>query len=211
MSDERQRIEPSMDEILASIRRLITEDTERSGGVPHLSAAAEPTLAGAEATYESEPSDVLLLTEMLADDDSVVRLPETGPGGLGVGRIEPVALGAPTDGFRQEPNFSRPAAVATLAPDEAPTMAVARSATDQLMSQDRAKASSALLKELVRAVTRANELSLGGDPTLEALVREALTPLLRNWLDANLPAMVERMVRAEIDRVVARAEEEAGH
>ena len=126
-------------------------------------------------------------------------------------RIEPLALGPPTDAFRQEPTFARPAVVATLPPAEEPAIAVARTATDQLMSQDRAKASSALLRELVRAVTKANELSLGGDPTLEALVREALTPLLRNWLDANLPAMVERLVRAEIDRVVARAEEEAGH
>jgi uncharacterized protein len=211
MSDERQRVEPSMDEILASIRRLITEDTERSSGVPHLSAAAEPTLAETEAADEREPSDELLLTEMLADDEPVVRLPETGPAGLGIGRIEPVVLGPPAEGFRQEPTFARPAAVPPAPPDEAPTMAVARTATDQLMSQDRAKASSALLRELVRAVTKANELSLGGDPTLEALVREALTPLLRNWLDANLPAMVERLVRAEIDRVVARAEEEAGH
>src|SRR5215470_20071931 len=210
MSDERQRVEPSMDEILASIRRLITEDTERSSGVPHLSAAAAPTLAEAEAAYESEPGDELLLTEMLADDDPVIRLPETGPVGVGIGRIEPVALGLPTEG-RQEPTFARPAAVAPLPPAEAPTVAVARTATDQLMSQDRAKASSALLRELVRAVTKANELSLGGDPTLEALVREALAPLLRNWLDANLPAMVERLVKAEIDRVVARAEEEAKH
>jgi cell pole-organizing protein PopZ len=213
MSDERQRVEPSMDEILASIRRLITEDTERSSGAPHLSAAAAPALAEAEATYDSEPGDELLLTEMLAedDDDSVVRLPETGPAGLAVGRIEPVTFGPPTEGFRQEPTFARPAPVATVPPAEAPTMAVARTATDQLMSQDRAKASSALLRELVRAVTKANELSLGGDPTLEALVREALAPLLRNWLDANLPAMVERLVKAEIDRVVARAEEEAKH
>src|SRR5436305_13354163 len=100
MSDERQRVEPSMDEILASIRRLITEDTERSSGVPLLSAAAEPTLAEAGATDESEPSDELLLTEMLADDDQVVRLPETG-------RIEPVAPGPPAEGVRPEPTFPR--------------------------------------------------------------------------------------------------------
>jgi cell pole-organizing protein PopZ len=78
------------------------------------------------------------------------------------------------------------------------------------MSEERSQASSAVLRELVRAVTRSKELSLGGDPTLEALVREALPPLLRRWLDANLPAMVERLVRAEIDRVVAQAEEDAG-
>src|SRR5256885_3912172 len=109
MSDERQRIEPSMDEILASIRRLITEDTERSGGVPLLSAGIEPTLGDVDSTYESEPSDVLLLTEALVDDDAVVRLPETGPAGLGAGRIEPVAPGGLTEAFKLEPTFSRPA------------------------------------------------------------------------------------------------------
>ena len=37
--------------------------------------------------------------------------------------------------------------------------------------------------------------------TLEDLVREMLRPLLKSWLDDNLPGMVERMVRAEIERV----------
>jgi cell pole-organizing protein PopZ len=37
--------------------------------------------------------------------------------------------------------------------------------------------------------------------TLEDLVREMLRPLLKAWLDDNLPGMVERLVRAEIERV----------
>ena len=37
--------------------------------------------------------------------------------------------------------------------------------------------------------------------TLEDLVREMLRPLLKSWLDDNLPGMVERIVRAEIERV----------
>jgi uncharacterized protein len=37
--------------------------------------------------------------------------------------------------------------------------------------------------------------------TLEDLVREMLRPMLKSWLDDNLPALVERLVRAEIDRV----------
>jgi cell pole-organizing protein PopZ len=37
--------------------------------------------------------------------------------------------------------------------------------------------------------------------TLEDLVREMLRPMLKAWLDDNLPGMVERMVRAEIERV----------
>ena len=42
-------------------------------------------------------------------------------------------------------------------------------------------------------------------PTLEDLVRAELRPMLKEWLDANLPAIVERHVRTEIERVVGRA------
>ncbi len=37
--------------------------------------------------------------------------------------------------------------------------------------------------------------------TLEDLVKEMLQPLLKSWLDDNLPGLVERLVRAEIERV----------
>jgi cell pole-organizing protein PopZ len=44
-----------------------------------------------------------------------------------------------------------------------------------------------------------------GGPSLEEIVREELRPLLKEWLDAHLPALVERVVRSEIERVVNRA------
>ena len=37
--------------------------------------------------------------------------------------------------------------------------------------------------------------------TLEDLVREMLRPMLKSWLDDNLPGMVERIIKAEIERV----------
>jgi len=43
-----------------------------------------------------------------------------------------------------------------------------------------------------------------GGPTIEDIVREELRPLLKAWLDTNLPPIVERLVRAEIERVVGR-------
>ena len=43
-----------------------------------------------------------------------------------------------------------------------------------------------------------------GGPTIEDLVREELRPLLKGWLDRHLPDLVERLVRAEIERVVGR-------
>ena len=39
------------------------------------------------------------------------------------------------------------------------------------------------------------------EPTLEDIVREALRPMLKSWLDENLPRVVERMVEAEVERV----------
>jgi cell pole-organizing protein PopZ len=48
-------------------------------------------------------------------------------------------------------------------------------------------------------------MSSSGGPTLEDMVREEIRPLLKAWLDENLPPVVERLVRAEIERVVGRA------
>jgi uncharacterized protein len=39
------------------------------------------------------------------------------------------------------------------------------------------------------------------EPTLEDVVRETLRPMLKSWLDENLPSLVQRMVEAEIERV----------
>ena len=40
--------------------------------------------------------------------------------------------------------------------------------------------------------------------SLEDIVREEVRPVMKEWLDSHLPAIVERLVRAEIERVVAR-------
>ena len=39
------------------------------------------------------------------------------------------------------------------------------------------------------------------EPTLEDVVRETLRPMLKSWLDENLPRVVERMVQAEVERI----------
>ena len=43
-----------------------------------------------------------------------------------------------------------------------------------------------------------------GETSLEALTRDLLRPALAEWLDKNLPAMVERMVASEIARIVGK-------
>ncbi|MFZ5705759.1 MAG: DUF2497 domain-containing protein [Pseudomonadota bacterium] len=44
----------------------------------------------------------------------------------------------------------------------------------------------------------------GGDITLDALVREALQPILTEWVERNLPDIVERLVQAEIRRMMEK-------
>lgn len=43
-----------------------------------------------------------------------------------------------------------------------------------------------------------------GETSLEGLVREMLRPMLADWLDKNLPGMVEKMVKAEIARIAGK-------
>ena len=43
-----------------------------------------------------------------------------------------------------------------------------------------------------------------GSDTLEGMVREMLRPMLKDWLDANLPEVVERMVAKEVARISGR-------
>jgi cell pole-organizing protein PopZ len=59
---------------------------------------------------------------------------------------------------------------------------------------------------LVRALgsDRGAQVHSGG-PTIADLVREEIRPMLKEWLDSNLPPLVERLVRAEIERVISRA------
>ena len=48
-------------------------------------------------------------------------------------------------------------------------------------------------------------VSLGGTTTIDSLVRAMLEPMLKVWLDANMPEIVERMAQDEINRLTGRA------
>jgi cell pole-organizing protein PopZ len=88
---------------------------------------------------------------------------------------------------------------------DTPTVA-AGSPTDDLVAPEAAAAAASSVGSLMRtlAAGRGTQVYSGG-PTLEDMVRAELRPMLKEWLDANLPPVVERLVRAEIERVVGRA------
>jgi cell pole-organizing protein PopZ len=79
---------------------------------------------------------------------------------------------------------------------------------DSLVSAEVSAASAAALSKLVsNRAHAAVELATPGQGLLvETLVRQAVEPVLRDWLDNNLQAIVERLVRREIERISRRAE-----
>jgi len=71
---------------------------------------------------------------------------------------------------------------------------------ETLVSGEAAKASKAALAALSSVTIDPR----AGENTLEGLVREMLRPMLKEWLDANLPELVERVVSREVARVIGR-------
>ena len=81
-------------------------------------------------------------------------------------------------------------------------------APDAIVSQPTSLHGSDVLAELARAILDRRDLPVmtSGDASLEGIVREMLKPILREWLDRNLPYLIERLVKKEIDTMVNRAE-----
>ncbi len=82
---------------------------------------------------------------------------------------------------------------------------------ESLVSAATTAAAVAALTEVPRAVANTRPLGqetiIGGQKTLEAVVRDAMAPHLSAWLDENLPSLVERVVQEEVRRMVRRAED----
>ncbi|MCJ2089070.1 DUF2497 domain-containing protein [Methylobacterium sp. E-005] len=171
--------EPSMEEILASIRRIIADDQ-----------AAKP----AEALPEPEPDDVLDLAEVaepVARPRAVVPEPEPLD-------FDAIDFDAPTVEPEPEPVMAAPAPPPPAPPQPAVQAARPREPepeADALVSPATDASVSGAFNLLAHTVLTQNAR------TLEDLVKEMLRPMLKSWLDDNLPAVVERLVRAEIERV----------
>jgi len=79
-------------------------------------------------------------------------------------------------------------------------------APPEMITPEAAQATVASMSQLKRGITehRMAGVSRNG-PTLDDLVREEIRPILKQWIDAHLPPMVERLVRAELERLSAQA------
>jgi uncharacterized protein len=129
--------EQSMEDVLASIKRIISADVEAARRLPATSAAGTPAVAPSAITPDDQ-EDVLELGE--SQDD------------------------------------------------------------EPLVSGKAVKASKAALAALANVAIDPR----AGENTLDGLVREMLRPMLKEWLDANLPDLVERVVAREVARIIGR-------
>lgn len=160
--------DPSMDDILASIRRILSEDEQANPQPPNSTNPVRPA------------------TDDVLDLDDTMLVAEPAP--------EPVRHRPPDDDHREDTGVMQDIETPTaglIAPE-------AQTAT--------ANAMGSLRRTIEARASAASAPTLrSGGPTLEEVVRDELRPMLKNWLDANLPTMVERLVAAEIERLVARS------
>jgi len=156
MTELRRQEDPSMEEILASIRRIIAEDGETSAR------------AGA-ATIDQERQDILELTDRIEADGSVVSMAARK--------------------LRETPEPFKPE-------------------NGRIISEAAAAAAMASLADLAK---EAPQVKVGPVPpenkAVEDMTREMMKPLLKSWLDSNLPEIIERVVRDEIARLSREAQQ----
>ena len=150
----KQNGEPSVEEILASIKQVIARDHRASAACD--ASRREPAAAAAAARAPQpvieEPEDIL----DLAESD----------------RVDAAEPGNESPLLTEQTRAAMRESLAALAAISGP----------------------GAMPQIVRS----------GETSLEGLVRELLRPALTDWLDRNLPALVERMVAAEIARIVGK-------
>lgn len=209
--------EPTMEEILASIRRIISEDDAPAESAP-VAAAPEPEPAPAPAPEpEPAPSPALMdetpsVQEPEASEEDVLELTDTyeapveSIGDLDVSSAQPEPFPAEPV---SESVFAPPAEVHTPEHPSVPTTnydaLVGESAAASAASAFAGLAASFQKPEPAPAPRAAVDLNFASGSTVEAMVAEMLRPMLKDWLDANLPAIVEAQVRKEVERIARSA------
>ncbi len=211
MSQAAKVQEPSMEEILSSIRRIIAEDdgakasdkasetTEPAAKIASPRATAARPAPSAAAANSQHRIDAIL-AELDAPLKAVSKAVPAEPEEL---EDEPEASEEPAPASFRTIDPAADVVFAERPADPPPEPYPAYEAPRQASpGPDRALISSATLSAVDSAFNSLAHTVIGQNArTLEDLVKEMLRPLLKVWLDDNLPGLVERIVRAEIERV----------
>lgn len=237
--------DPSMEEILASIRRILAEDAPPPADAGHAPApdrahvpppGAEDPGTPADEVLDLDPAMLVGEADHAPSAHATAETPPAEPPPVEApahATVEQASAEPPLDLLPDEPSPrapvhaieaeqpimdpqphheapSSPAAPPPTAPLAAePPHAAAPAAGDHggLVDPSAAAAAASSVGSLMRTLAAERSAAAWrGGPTLEDLVRDEMRPLLKSWLDTHLPPLVERLVRAEIERVVGRSE-----
>jgi cell pole-organizing protein PopZ len=165
--------EPSMEEILSSIKRIIAEEGDAATGARSRRTARTVPRPDPIAPHLGEDEGILELSEPVAEEPSAVTPMQAAT-------PAPMPIGAPDVPSQPEAMLSDRVVEATRGPLEA------------------------LSRMVVKPELAASAAEASQSQTIDALVRELLKPMLSDWLDANLPQIVEAMVAKEISRITGR-------
>jgi uncharacterized protein len=235
----KEQQEPSMEEILSSIRRIIADEASEEEGQD--AAATKP-----EGLDRDADDDVLELTDVVredSEDGEVIELDRAlaQPHSVEGPRLEAVPDEPawdepdPAPWHREQADAADEPAAAQAAPPaagdhaETPEHQPAHASMDvqddqmedhrtamekkngigSLVSDRAAGAAKGALAKLSQAVQRTPpEVAIADDSgrSVEQFFEDMMRPMLREWLDDNLPPLIERIVEKEIQKIVRRAE-----
>jgi cell pole-organizing protein PopZ len=167
-----------MEEILASIRRIISDDKDAPPAIP---------------SAEEEP---LELTQVLQDDGSVMDL------------AAPAAPEPPPPTPPPPPPMAKAVSPSPPEPviEPSPSSLVSDHAATEAASALNTLVNTVEIEELATAPRGVSYIGNGGR-TLEDMVLELMRPMLKQWLDQNLPPIVDRLVQKEIERISRRSKD----
>ncbi len=240
--------EPTMEEILASIRKIISDDDPAPQAAETESAPVEesPAPVEAEASFDDDELDDIDIDDVMFEDETDtdvsasdaedlvveqdafevefeqfesdvddVSEPPSFEEMLGAARavvaapkaeeveepVEEVFPEAVVEDIAPEPESEpEPAAPAPVAASVEEDMAATARYQQTVLTDDQtADVAAGALGKLI------SKMDIGGDNTIEGLVREMLKPMMKEWLDANLPKIVEEKVEAEVQRIARMA------
>jgi hypothetical protein len=207
-----------MEEILASIRRIIADDdASKPAKAPETAAPPKPPAAAAPSrpmppatpakSATSPPPTARPAAPVVANSQDAIDAMLAELDGPPNAAPQPAATqpGAPAADVL---DLTEAMAEPSPSPGPAPTFRTIDGTSDVVFSTkpepppDRALISNETIAAVDSAFNTLAHTVIGQNArTLEDLVREMLRPMLKSWLDDNLPSMVERIVRAEIERV----------
>lgn len=189
--------EPSIEEILESIRQIISDDDEEDddgAGDVVMDAAADKDKAGdidlPKAEDDYEPADIEGdMTEPASDDDDVLELRDV----VEEGNVADISMDVSEDDYE-------PAAIEGDMSDDDDSRLISEDTEDAAVG-----AMAKLAENMFVEEHRAAGIAPVGGVTLEHITRELLRPMLKEWLDRRLPGLVEDLVGREIKKISDRS------